>query len=282
MNSPFLSKDNTGLGNVLFQLASAYGLARDTGRQFSSFYLKQFADKLHKNFGFHHGETIFKGFLQDSDTSIEPTETVVDHGGKKYDPTVLDCIQKSKSPCIHLQGHFECPVYFHKYRNDLLELIAPSQIEIFIRSSVPLLFDISYTPISVHIRNASDAVKFNNGYYKNCVDEIKTFVSNPYFFIFVDDINSIPFLPQQIGMKEYMCIHCHEDFIDLFIMSYCKHHITSNSTFSWWGSYLSTNPSKRVFISREAADFSIRVNNLTEEEYLQNYFLGDTTIIPNN
>ncbi len=281
MDSPFLSKDNTGLGNVLFQLATAYGLARETGCKFSSFYLKKFAEKLKRLFDFHHGETIFKGFLEGADFEIEPTEIIYDHGGKKYDPTVPDAILKSSTPCIKLDGYFECPLYFHKYRDDILRLINPTQLDEFIRSSIPPLFDSAFTPVSLHLRIAHDAIKFNNGYYKNAVEIIQTFVENPFFFFFIDDVNRLPFTPESIGIKNYMFIHCQEDFVDLFIMSYCKHHIVSNSTFSWWGSYLCTYPEKRIFVSREAAAFSMRANNLTEEEYLHKYFLGDTDILPN-
>jgi hypothetical protein len=85
-------------------------------------------------------------------------------------------------------------------------------------------------------------------YYQKAVKDICKQVPDPRFFVFSDDPEwvqqnfSIPY-----PIKFVTINGPDEPYKDLQLMSLCKHHITANSSFSWWGAYLCTNKDKRVY-----------------------------------
>ncbi|MFH1477936.1 MAG: alpha-1,2-fucosyltransferase [Verrucomicrobiota bacterium] len=86
-------------------------------------------------------------------------------------------------------------------------------------------------------------------YYGRAVAEMEQRVSNPHFFLFSDDPVSARRL---LGLPEerVTCIdHNHGDenaYADLWLMTTCKHLIIANSSFSWWGAWLSASPDRTV------------------------------------
>ena len=85
-------------------------------------------------------------------------------------------------------------------------------------------------------------------YYLRCVDCLTQTVKNPHFFIFSDEPE---WAHNNLKLSYPTTILDHnkadKNYEDLRLMSQCKHHIIVNSTFSWWGAWLSQNPEKIVF-----------------------------------
>ena len=115
--------------------------------------------------------------------------------------------------------------------------------------------------ISIHIRRgdyvANQATNKVHGfvgteYYKKAIQSILDRVSSPYFFVFSDDlawarnnlglVDNVTFVDHNTGVGSYE---------DMRLMSLCQHHIIANSSFSWWGAWLNTNPSKIVVAPRK-------------------------------
>lgn len=106
--------------------------------------------------------------------------------------------------------------------------------------------------VSVHIRR-SDYLKeegFGNvcdlKYYETAISRMQNEFGKLHFFVFSDDISwckenikldNVKFIDWNTGPNSY---------IDMQLMSYCKHNIIANSSFSWWGAWLNQNPEKKV------------------------------------
>lgn len=109
--------------------------------------------------------------------------------------------------------------------------------------------------VSIHIRR-SDYLSVENKdvygnictekYYENAVAYIEDHVTKPYYYLFTDDVEwvkehmnypNMTIVEQNTGKNAYM---------DMYLMSQCKHNIIANSSFSWWGAWLNQNDSKIV------------------------------------
>lgn len=105
--------------------------------------------------------------------------------------------------------------------------------------------------VSIHFRKG-DYVRFgfeilNKSYYREAIKYIRDRVKNPVFFVFSDDMDNAK---KVIGEEmDFIFVEGNtgrESYIDMILMSVCKHNITGNSTFSFWSGYLNQNKRKIV------------------------------------
>jgi hypothetical protein len=69
--------------------------------------------------------------------------------------------------------------------------------------------------------------------------------------------------------QNFTIVNSNSPYVDLCTMSLCDHHIISNSTFSWWSSYLSKNKSKKIIAPLNW--FGVAYSNLkTDDLYTDN------------
>lgn len=136
--------------------------------------------------------------------------------------------------------------------------------------------------IGIHIRKGNDyqsRIWYQNtcplDYYKQAVAEISSRIDNPQFFIFADNKQ---WVKDNFKWLDYTLVDgnpgagygCH---FDMQLMSYCKHNIISNSTYSWWGAFLNNNNDKivimpKIWFNPESCD-DYTSNNLLVEGWIQ-------------
>lgn len=84
-------------------------------------------------------------------------------------------------------------------------------------------------------------------YYEQAIEYMQKHVDNPVYFIFSDDLN---WVKENIPIPSpcYYMDHNNTDknYDDLYLMSNCKYFIIANSSFSWWGAWLSNYSNKIV------------------------------------
>ncbi|MDY6986987.1 MAG: alpha-1,2-fucosyltransferase [Thermodesulfobacteriota bacterium] len=107
--------------------------------------------------------------------------------------------------------------------------------------------------VSIHVRRGKEYQYIRRykvctmKYYRKAMDLIRKEVDNPYFYVFSDDIRwcSYHFRDPQCFFVDLE--QSREDPLnDMRLMSLCKHNIIANSSFSWWGAWLNSNPQKMV------------------------------------
>jgi hypothetical protein len=143
---------------------------------------------------------------------------------------------------LDLVGYFQNENYFSDLKKEILNILTPK--DEYKKNAASCLPDGRLT--SLHIRRG-DYLGLQNhhpvvslDYYSQAIEFLRD--STDYYVVFSDDIewckNNFP--------DSFIFSDNDDEFIDLLKMSLCHNHIIANSSFSWWGSYLSTNDGKVI------------------------------------
>ena len=263
-----------GLGNQMFQYAMAKRLAvlKDTLLKFDITLFKNYGDRqydlgcfnIKENFasqeeicrlrGPYNKKIPWKTFKLINRAKPVHMRSYFKEKQFNFDPEVFKV-----SGDVYVEGYWQSEKYFkdikHTIREDLQFKTEPDPAN---KEMADLILNLN--SVSVHIRRgdyvSDPEVKKVHGtcsmdYYNNAVENMLEKIKNPHFFVFSDDpawvlknlkINHpITFINKNSGKA----------FEDLRLISYCRHHIIANSSFSWWGAWLSKNPHKIVIAPKK-------------------------------
>lgn len=152
---------------------------------------------------------------------------------------------------LYLDGYFQNPVFFNELRKSICNEFTFPKLE---DKFGELLNEIENSnSVAIHIRRGDYLqIGINEyhgilpiSYYQDAVSYLSDKLTNPYYFVFSDDpawcAENLVFLDDK-----YIVSDDHQAWVDMYLMSQCKHHIIANSSFSWWGAWLNENPDKIV------------------------------------
>lgn len=216
------------LGNNLFQLAAALSLSSEI----------TICVPLNNEYQatLKFSDTFFKGF---------PILNYVPNGIEIYEEPFY---HYKKIPYIEgsdliIKGYFQSYKYFDKIKV-LSQFSIDESTLAFIQSNYPEILNERFT--SIHVRRG-DYLKIlykhpfcGLKYYQTAIDLIGR---NENFIVVSDDI---AWCKKYLKLKRVIFVENTSPVIDLYIQSFCKNNIISNSSFSWWGAYLTTNGGKVV------------------------------------
>ena len=162
------------------------------------------------------------------------------------DPAKGWCPEMLQAENKYLQGYWQSEHYFADVAEEVREefqfrfLLSPTD--------EALAKQIQNThSVSVHIRRGDYLKKrriedYNvclDAYYRRAIEAIQAQVEQPVFYVFSDD--PVWCKAQDWFPDGTVFVSGHEGsnaYIDMQLMSLCRHHIIANSSFSWWGAWL--------------------------------------------
>jgi hypothetical protein len=214
------------LGNQMFQYAALRGIAALKGYSFcipESKFRDQWND-----------HQLFEAFnLTNLNTRKILPANYYQEEQFHYDQDYVDNCPDN----VNVYGYFQTEKYFSHISDSIREDFT-FKSEILDPCKNAFDFD---ELISLHIRRTDFVEKSDDHppcsleYYQKALEQ---FNSNIPVMIFSDDI---PWCKEQelFSSDRFLFSENEWNLIDLCLMSMCTHHIIANSTFSWWGAWLS-------------------------------------------
>jgi hypothetical protein len=173
---------------------------------------------------------------------------------------------------FYLQGWFNSPLYFDSIKEIIQEEFM-LKTEYLKNKNIAKIKEVieKNESVSIHLRfgdylTNTNFATLNEEYFASGIDEIYKEMTNPIFIVFTDDKERAEDFLRKMDVKMmYTNVSSEHDYLDLYLMSKCKHNIIANSTFSWWGAWLNTNTDKIILAP------SIWYNNIHLQRRHVNY-----------
>ena len=141
----------------------------------------------------------------------------------------------------YLCGYWQSEKYFKDIREVILkEFTFPIQA---VKSNVKLTDQMKLeNSVSIHVRRSDYLTEQNlkvygnictEKYYSNAINYIEGIIDNPHYYVFTDDLQ---WAKEYFKGDNYTIVSENrgkDSFVDMYLMSQCKHNIIANSSFSW-------------------------------------------------
>lgn len=258
-----------GLGNQMFQYAYAKALQQkgfDVAIDISKF----------KTYKLHGGYHLDKYHIDLKTAGFIPTflSLVKIKKNVKEKSLLFDENLFNLKGSEFVKGYFQTEKYFSEIRTILIDQFTIKQQKSDAALAYSKEIKTHLNSCSLHIRRG-DFISDNKAnsvhgtcdlsYYTNAIKMMTEKFKDIHFFVFSDDISwsETNLKIANVTYIDYKSIP-HED---IFLMSLCKHNITANSSFSWWGAWL--NPYEEKVVISPKKWFIEKKNEVACKNWIQ-------------
>jgi hypothetical protein len=249
-----------GLGNQMFQYAAGRALALRTGASLA-LDVRPLLRHGQRSYGLGDfqlspdlelltvGSPLRVGRLRRLFRRLTGGEQTFREASFAYDERI-----SSAAAPIRLEGYFQSERYFATVADELRKDFLPrpallTEIDALAARLLP-----SDPCVSLHVRRgdyANPATMAVHGlmepeYYERALRAVTERVGQVTVCVFTDEPAWVRANLRLPAETRFVSEHTRTALQDLVLMSRCTHHITANSSFSWWGAWLNPRPDKMV------------------------------------
>ena len=236
------------LANQMFKYAALKGISKNMGYEYCIppsypiieknrlLYKTTTKYLLKKN---QHNHKLFSAFEMKSLNKVQikyhSSDELIQEKSFEFDEEIFNNCPDN----INIWGFFQSEKYFSNVRKDILDDFSFKKKY---KEKAKLELSRFESPISIHVRRSDYLINENHSplgvdYYDLA---ISNFPKNSTFLIFTDDVSWVK--NQKLFNQNNMFLMSDllkNKYLDLCSMTMCESHIIANSSFSWWGAWLS-------------------------------------------
>ena len=227
------------LGNQMFQYAALRGIANNLGLEYT---VPNHNEAVDDGIGNILRIELYDAFdIKPPNLGLLQTNDYIQEAHFHFDENLYNTCKDNCS----IVGFFQSYKYFSNIRD---EIVKDFTVKKEYRDDCKSIIKQLDNPIALHIRrgdfliNSANHYNLSMSYYKNALD---CFDNNRQVIIFSDDPDWC-FNHELFSDDRFIVTKSDSPYHDLYLMTKCDDFIIANSTFSWWGAWLCTNPDKVV------------------------------------
>jgi len=250
--------NNGHLGNQMFQLASLRGIANKKGLNWNIPPVKMFGtiNEIRSSI-----DDCFELNLSDENIGYNPFVPTIQETTTAYDESFINSVSDGTS----IYGYFQTERYFTDIENSIREMYSFKDGVVSAAEDI----DVPENFCSLHVRRTDYVEKslyhtnLTKKYYSKALD----IIGPENVVVFSDDPE---WCREHSVYKEFLVVSSNP-YVEMYLMTKASSHIIANSTFSWWGAWLSKSGGTVVYPSNwyGVANSHLDTNDICPEDWIR-------------